>query len=202
MRVDENRGTLEGHMAALVIDDDVVRRAQRGDEVAFAQIVAAFQTPVFNYVLRLVHDRGLAEDLTQEIFLRVFQRLGRFSFRSKFTTWLFQVAKNRVVDELRTIERRPRAEAELDHDVLPALLPTAEQAETIDALWRAVEALPLELRMSLLLRDVTGFTYDEISEILETTLANTKWRIYQARELVAQRIVDEGLVERRPAKAA
>ena len=65
---------------------------------------------MFNYVLRLVGgDRSLAEDMTQEVFLRVYQGLPSFSLRSKFTTWLFQVTKNRVLDELRASERRPRA---------------------------------------------------------------------------------------------
>jgi len=79
-------------------DHGVLRKAQRGDERAFTLIVRAYETPVYNYVLRLVGDRALAEDLTQEVFLRVFQGLPKFSLRSKFTTWLFQVTKNRVLD--------------------------------------------------------------------------------------------------------
>src|SRR3954465_13106060 len=71
-------------------DPDVLRRAQRGDERAFAQILRAYETPIFNYVYRIVGDRALAEDLTQEVFVRVFQALPRFSLRCKFTTWLFQ----------------------------------------------------------------------------------------------------------------
>ena len=90
-------------------DFGVLRKAQRGDERAFSIIVRTYETPVFNYVLRLVGDRALAEDLTQEVFIRVFQGLPKFSLRSKFTTWLFQVTKNRVLDELRASERRPRA---------------------------------------------------------------------------------------------
>src|SRR5258706_2670514 len=105
-------------------DCGVLRKAQKGDERAFSLIVRAYQVPVFNYVLRLVGDRSLAEDLTQEIFLRVFQGLPRFSLRSKFTTWLFQVAKNPVLDELRAVERRPRAVVAIDDlpplDVLDA----------------------------------------------------------------------------------
>lgn len=77
-----------------------LRRAQRGDERAFSVLVQSHYSLVFNFVLRMVRDRFLAEDLTQEIFLRVFQSLPAFSFRSKFTTWLLQVAKNRVLDEL------------------------------------------------------------------------------------------------------
>ena len=87
----------------------VLRKAQRGDERAFSLIVRAYEAPVFNYVLRLVGDRSLAEDLTQEVFLRVYQGLPKFSLRCRFTTWLFQVTKNRVLDELRAHERRPRA---------------------------------------------------------------------------------------------
>ena len=86
-------------------DYGILRKAQRGDERAFTILVRAYEVPVFNYVLRLVGDRALAEDLTQEVFLRVFKGLPRFSFRSSFTTWLFQVTKNRVMDELRARER-------------------------------------------------------------------------------------------------
>src|SRR4051812_2297384 len=99
-------------------DHGVLRKAQRGDERAFTLIVRAYETPVYNYVLRLVGDRTLAEDLTQEVFLRVFQGLPKFSLRSKFTTWLFQVTKNRVLDELRANERRPRLSVALD-DIAP-----------------------------------------------------------------------------------
>src|SRR3974390_2518298 len=95
-------------------DYGVLRKAQRGDERAFSIIVRAYQIPVYNYVLRMVGDRSLAEDLTQEVFLRVFQGLPRFSLRSKFTTWLFQVTKNRVLDELRATERRPRTVVDVD----------------------------------------------------------------------------------------
>ena len=90
-------------------DPGVLRKAQRGDERAFAVIVRSYELPVFNYVLRTVGDRGLAEDLTQDIFLRVYQGLPGFSLRCRFTTWLFQVAKNRLLDELRARERRPYA---------------------------------------------------------------------------------------------
>src|SRR4051795_12647838 len=89
-------------------DPEVLRRAQRGDERAFAQILRAYETTIFNYVYRTVGDRALAEDLTQEVFVRVFNALPKFSLRCKFTTWLFQVTKNRVLDELRARERRPQ----------------------------------------------------------------------------------------------
>src|SRR5512133_1272894 len=151
-------------------DPGVLRKAQRGDERAFSLILRAYETPVFNYVLRLVGgNRSLAEDLTQEVFLRVYQGLPKFSLRSKFTTWLFQVTKNRVLDA------------------------PIERLEEIDALWRAVEDLSTDLKMALLLRDVVGLSYTEIADSLEITLATVKWRIYKAREEVQIALVREGV---------
>lgn len=175
-------------------DPAVLREAQRGDEVAFAEILRAYRAPVHTYVVRIVGNRSLAEDLTQEIFLRVFQGLPKFSHRSKFTTWLFQVTKNRVLDELRAQERRPQVAATLDD--MPSLeafeLPE-DQAETMDTLWRAVDDLSPDLKMSLLLRDVVGLSYNEIAESLEITLATVKWRIFKAREEVQLALTRDGV---------
>ena len=181
-------------MALTQPDHGVLRKAQRGDERAFNLIVRAYEQPVYNYVLRLVGDRSLAEDLTQEVFLRVYQGLPGFSDRSRFTTWLFQVTKNRVLDELRALERRPRAVVALD-DIPPLEVVDQpfERTETIDAVWRAVESLPVDLKMALLLRDVVGLSYTEIADSLEITLATVKWRIFKAREEVQLALVREGV---------
>jgi RNA polymerase sigma-70 factor, ECF subfamily len=182
-------------------DFGVLRKAQRGDERAFSLIVRAYEVPIFNYVLRLVGDRALAEDLTQEVFIRVFQGLPKFSLRSKFTTWLFQVTKNRVLDELRASERRPRALVAID-DAPPLEVVDApvEQVETIDALWSAVDALNPDLKMALLLRDIVGLSYNEIADALETTLATVKWRIFKAREEVQLALAREGITFGREAE--
>jgi RNA polymerase sigma-70 factor (ECF subfamily) len=175
-------------------DPGVLRKAQTGDEQAFSIIVHAYERPVFNYVLRLVGDRSLAEDLTQEVFLRVYQGLPGFSLRSRFTTWLFQVTKNRVLDELRAKERRPRAVVCID-DVPPleVIDQPFERTEAIDVLWRSVQALNVDLKMALLLRDVVGLSYSEIADALEITLATVKWRIYKAREEVQAALEREGV---------
>jgi RNA polymerase sigma-70 factor, ECF subfamily len=173
---------------------DVLRKAQRGDERAFQSLVVAYETPVFNYVLRMVNDRALAEDLTQEIFLRVYQGLAGFSLRCRFTTWLFQVAKNRVLDELRALERKPQAHVNLD-DLPPLEVVDAppERVEAVDAVWRAVAALNADLKMALLLCDVVGLPYTEIADSLEITLATVKWRIFKAREEVQLSLAREGI---------
>jgi RNA polymerase sigma-70 factor, ECF subfamily len=175
-------------------DPSILRKAQRGDERAFTIIVRSYETPVFNYVLRLVGDRALAEDLTQEVFLRVYQGLPNFSLRSRFTTWMFQVTKNRVLDELRAVERRPRTVVAIeDAPSLEVLDTPLENLEEMDALWRAIHDLSVDLRMALLLRDVVGLSYTEIADSLEITLATVKWRIYKAREEVQLALARDGI---------
>jgi RNA polymerase sigma-70 factor, ECF subfamily len=176
-------------------DPEVLRRAQRGDERAFAQILRTYETTIFNYVYRIVGDRALAEDLTQEVFVRVFQALPRFSLRCKFTTWLFQVTKNRVLDELRARDRRPQSVVAIEEAPrLEIVDPPVERLETIEAVWRAVRELNPDLKMALLLRDVAGMPYNEIADSLEITLATVKWRIFKAREEVQQALAREGLL--------
>ena len=154
----------------------------------------SYEVPVFNYVLRLVGDRALAEDLTQEVFLRVYQGLPSFSLRSRFTTWMFQVTKNRVLDELRASERRPRSSVAIeDAPSLEVLDAPLESLEEMDAVWRAINELSVDLRMALLLRDVVGLSYTEIADSLEITLATVKWRIYKAREEVQLSLAREGI---------
>ncbi|HSK14752.1 MAG TPA: RNA polymerase sigma factor [Gaiellaceae bacterium] len=175
-------------------DHLLLRRAQRGDEQAFQAILEMYETAVFNYVLRMIGDRSLAEDLTQEIFFRVYQGLAGFSLRCRFTTWVFQIAKNRVLDELRARERRPQAVVALDDlPPLEVLDAPPEQGEAIDAVWRAVAALNADLKMALLLRDVVGLSYTEIADALEITLATVKWRIFKAREEVQLALAREGI---------
>ena len=153
-----------------------------------------YQVPLFNYITRVLSgDRALAEDMCQEVFLRVYQALPGFDNRCQFTTWLFQVAKHRVVDELRARERRGRPTVELSSaPQLYLSVSPAEPIESMEAVWEAIAGLSLDLKMALLLRDVVGLSYAEIAEALETTLATVKWRIYKARETVVAELVRGG----------
>ncbi len=181
-------------MAIQQPDLAIIRKAQRGDERAFALIVRAYEAPIFNYVLRMVGDRTLAEDLTQDVFLRVFRGLRGYSRRARFTTWLFQVAKNRVIDEMRAAERRPRTLVAIEDapqfEVVDAPI---EQNEAIEILLSEVDKLSPDLKEALLLRDIAGLSYNEISDTLDVTLATVKWRIFKAREEVQQALEEQGV---------
>lgn len=166
-------------------------------------LVRSYEAPVHNYIFRLTGDHALAEDLTQEVFVRVYHALPRFSLRCKFTSWLFQVTKNRVLDELRARERRPQTACGLDDlPGLAAVEQPREQTETVDAIWRAVQELNPDLKMALLLRDVVGLPYNEIADTLEVTLATVKWRIFKAREEVQLALGREGYGGERETLAA
>jgi RNA polymerase sigma-70 factor (ECF subfamily) len=142
----------------------------------------------------MVGDRTLAEDLTQDVFLRVYRGLRGYSRRALFTTWLFQVAKNRVVDELRAVERRPRTFMAIeDTPQLEVVDAPIERSEAIGVLLHAVDKLSPDLKEALLLRDITGLSYNEIAETLEVTLATVKWRIFKAREEVQQALEEQGV---------
>lgn len=154
-----------------------------------------YERPVYNYVARMVGSRTLAEDLTQEIFLRVYQGIAGFSLRCRFTTWVFQIAKNRVLDELRARERRPEPDALDRMASVEVVDPPPERVELVEGVWRAVGGLNPDLKMALLLRDVVGLSYAEIADSLEITLATVKWRIYKAREEVQIAIERSGLLD-------
>src|SRR4051794_22866128 len=166
------------------IDAAVIIRARSGDEAAFAEIVRAHERLIFNFIMRDVRDRELAEDLTQDVFLRAWRALPTFGFRSQLTTWLYQVARNILIDHRRHLGRRI-SEVELVPELVPAVADKGiELGEQVDALWAAVEELEPSLKMPLLLRDVAGLTYNEIAASLNIPLSTVKWRIYQARETI------------------
>jgi len=173
-------------------DDDLGRAAQ-GERAALEKLVSDYYRLVASYLARLVGDADEAEDLTQEVFLRMARGLCGFGRRAAFTTWLFQIARNVGIDALR---RREMSRAVLascvDIPVVPR--PSVEDFEDTEILWSCIGALNVDLRSALLLRDLLGFTYREIAEILDTTVATVKWRIFQARAQVQSSYVEASLV--------
>jgi RNA polymerase sigma-70 factor, ECF subfamily len=174
-------------------DPAVLHAAQLGEADAFAWIYETYQAPIHNYVVRMLGDRSLAEDLTQEIFIRVHQSLPAFTGRSLFTSWLFQIAKNRLIDEFRSRERRPDSDIEFNDLLAGSVEPIGDTRETVSAIWTAVAALDLQLKTTLLLRDVAGLSYLEIAETLEISVGLVKWRIFKAREAIQIALAEAGL---------
>ncbi len=156
-------------------EPEVVRAAARGDLDAFDILVRSFQEPVWRYLRRMVSDPALAEDLAQETFLRAYTRLDTFAHRSRFSTWLFQVARNLAVDALRTRERRHLLPARLGPTSKP---PGPELGSELEA---AMATLSTKLREALLLVEVMGFTCREAGQILSVPEGTVKSSLFHAR---------------------
>jgi RNA polymerase sigma-70 factor, ECF subfamily len=156
-------------------EPDVVRAAVAGDLAAFEWLVRCYQAHVWRFLRHLLGDRALAEDVTQETFLRVYQHLPSFAWRSSFSTWVFQVARNAGIDALRSRRRQDR--------LLQALPPPRPEAapDARAEVWAAVAALSPKLREALLLVEVFGFTYREAAQVLRVPDGTVKSRVFQAR---------------------
>jgi len=170
-------------------DPRVLRKAQRGDAQAFATLVRQYESRLFNYILRAVQERALAEDLMQDVLLRVHESLPRFRGGS-FTTWLFEIAKNRVIDEHRSGRDRARSTVPLELVATVGVETKIGVEEQLDAIWAVIAGLDSDLRVPLLLREIAGHSYTEIAETLELPISTVRWRIFVARQELLQGLHD------------
>ncbi len=169
-------------------DPGVVRAAARGDVAAFTVLAREAQPHLWRFLRHLTGDAELAADLTQETLLRVHRSLRTFRGRSRFTTWLFRIARNVALDELRARERRPRT-VEADERIAP---PSAGPASSVE-IRAAVATLPLAQREAFVLAEVYGLPYREVGEVLGVPVGTVKSRVFHARRrLVNWFDADEG----------
>jgi RNA polymerase sigma-70 factor (ECF subfamily) len=172
-----------------------VAAARSGDRVAFEELVRRHHRPLVNHLYRQVGGRELALDLAQEVFLKIYQSLGSFDPRYRFTTWLYRIASNCAIDHLR--RRRPSTcplpngdgdGSEAQDCVVPGNEPTPHELlamrELQGRLEHAIAALPPEFRQLILLRHRLHCRYDEIARITELPLGTVKNRIFRAREML------------------
>ena len=154
----------------------LIRAAAAGDLGAFEQLVRAYQQHVWRFLRRLLGDAGLAEDVAQETFLRVFRRLPTFTFEAKFSTWVFQIARNAGIDELRARQRRTRLAS-----VAPPPDRSAAPPEARAEIEAALASLPVDLREAVLLIEVLGLSYHEVARVLGVPEGTVKSRMFSAR---------------------
>lgn len=164
-------------------DPHVVAAARGGDMGAFENLVRRYQGDVFRFSLHLVSDRNLAEDVTQETFIRAYRFLKRYRGDSRFSTWLFSIARNCVQDEFRKAGRRARLVKKIEGGTTAALPPEQISAPEVR---EALATLPPELLEPVVMIDVFGFSYREVSEITATSEGTIKSRVHRARERLVQ----------------
>ncbi len=184
-------------------DPDLLQRARAGDQTAFGQLMRAHYEPVFRTVFGILRNEHDARDVTQEVWVKVWQELPRFRGDAKFTTWVHPIAVRKSLDHLRKRRRwfdRFLPFASAGEDAPPEAVMVAEPStettardeaeggERREQLQRALEALPPKHRAVLTLREVQGLTYEEIAQAMELPIGTVMSRLYHARKMLAQKL--------------
>jgi|EndMetStandDraft_3_1072993.scaffolds.fasta_scaffold180035_2 RNA polymerase sigma-70 factor (ECF subfamily) len=171
-------------------DPQVIRAAAQQDQAAFSELVRAYQAHVWRFLRHLLGDDALAEDVTQETFIRVYRKLHTFEFRSKFSTWILNVARNAGTDELRARQRRARLVDRLSVPEPPQRDPSLRVE-----IAAAIDGLTPKLRETLLLVELFGFTYRETAEVLGIPEGTAKRRVFDARKQLAVELLEGGAAD-------
>ena len=160
-----------------VEDRDLVQRARRGDVEGYNLLVSRWEKRLYNYLLRLVGDREDAMDLTQEVFLKAYQNLGKLEDAGRFGPWLFRIAHNEAFSLLR--RRRPEsdAESELPQEALSYRMYPVEMSLAVE---RALNSLSPEQREAVILKIYQGWKFEEMAEALDCPVSTIKSRVYTA----------------------
>jgi RNA polymerase sigma-70 factor (ECF subfamily) len=175
-------------------DTELVRAAAGGSEQAFKELVCRYEQALYRFVWRQVRNHAETADVCQEIFVKVFLKLGSFRGESSFRTWLFQVAINQCRNHFRSRARERLGDVEVE-SLPPAALPEGDAAEAAQEARRmraAVEALPPRQRETLELRFYQDCTFAEIAEILTCPLGTVKANYHHAIMSLRKRMPDSG----------
>lgn len=173
------------------VDAGVIARAARGDSGAQRAIYEQYSDRIFRLAERMTGDVAAAEDLTQDVFVRAFDRLRQFRGESRFGTWLHRLAVTVILNGTR--ERgTERREVTLDPALMKSGGHAALEPDTKDRVRRAVAQLPTELRMVVLMYDVEGYSHDEIAELMGVTSGASRMRLLRARQLLRAELAQDG----------
>lgn len=177
-------------------DAELVSGALAGSEDAYRRLVTRFQRPIFSLIVRMVRDRQLAEDLTQEVFIKAFRALSSYDHRRKFSSWLFKIAHNATIDHLRKgqLQTVPLEDPTRDGadwvDRLEDGVANPEQlrqrVELADMLESAIGELRPAYREVMLLRHREELSYQEIAEVTAASLGAVKTNLHRGRQELAQ----------------
>ena len=180
-------------------DNDLVRAYLEGDAACFPRLVERYQARMVNFLYRSIGDRERAEDLAQEVFIRVYKHLHRFDQDKKFSTWIYTIASNLAKNELRNRSRNPLVlfqtlTSQWSDDHRPLQFEDSSyrpddlfrKRHLQELVQRAVEELPEHHKIVFVLREIEGKSYEEISEITATNLGTVKSRLNRARHNFAE----------------
>jgi RNA polymerase sigma-70 factor (ECF subfamily) len=163
-------------------DSQLIARVLSGDRVAERELYDAHVDRVFRLAYRMTGDEMMAEDYTQETFLRAFDKLEGFEGRSALSTWIHSIAVSVILSGLRKVKRLRNREAEMDASTERSSAVPGTDVELKIRLHQAIDALPDELRMTFIMHDVEGYKHTEIAEIFDAPTGTIKSRLWRARQ--------------------
>jgi RNA polymerase sigma-70 factor (ECF subfamily) len=173
----------------------LIQRCLRGDQAAWDLIVRQYWRKVFNVAYKFVGKHDEAEDLAQDIFLKIFKSLDTFDRRANFQTWLISVSRNLCIDHYRSVRKeRETIDRDVDANELapaarePGPIAALEQADRVALLRKALAALPDTLRTAVLMRDIQELSYQEIADKLRLPEGTVKSRINRGRTELARQV--------------
>jgi RNA polymerase sigma-70 factor, ECF subfamily len=171
-------------------DRDLIVRARRGAAAgdAFGELVSRYQTGVFNVCYRLLHERGEAEDLAQETFMRAYDRLHTFDLEREFGPWIRRVAANLCLNHLESRKVTATLDEERDADESQRPEAVTEGRERSAQIRAALASLPPRYRIVIELRHYQELTYEEIANELDIPLSDVKSHLFRARKLLAEKL--------------
>jgi RNA polymerase sigma-70 factor (ECF subfamily) len=185
----------EGSSAPPPATDEIIERCLNGDQSAWESIVRMYRRKVFNVAYKFVGRHDQAEDLTQDVFLKIFKSLNTFDRRANFQTWLISVSRNLCIDHYRSVRKeRETMNRDVNPDDLAPVSTTAspyaqiEQRDRVTLLRQALDKLAPTLRTAVMLRDIQELTYQEIADALELPEGTVKSRINRGRTELARQI--------------
>lgn len=168
-------------------DEQLVKLLQEGEASAFALLYEKYRSPLYLYCYRLLHDRQLAEDATHDAFLKIRSGVGSLKRAELFRAWMFQIARNEMMQHLRRSRRNGQVDIErVWEEETP--LEQYEQLETKELVQQALRMLRTEYREVLILREYEQFSYAEIADITGTTESSVKSRIFKARRALLKKL--------------
>ena len=170
-------------------DEAQIDRVRNGDRAAFAGLVDRYWDRICGWIFRLGGSRHVAEDVTQEAFLKAWVALPQYEPGSGFRAWLFRIARNTYLDHCRRREEAPGGTTfDLALGREPEPIEVAQERELVDAIEQGVHELADEFRTPFLLRTVESMAYSEIAEILTLNEDTVRWRIFKARQLLLKQL--------------
>jgi RNA polymerase sigma-70 factor (ECF subfamily) len=169
-------------------DRDLILNTRHGDMAAFGELVLRHQTAVFNVCYRILHERGEAEDMAQETFIRAHARLNSFDLERAFGPWIRKVAANVCLNHLETQKVTTELDDEKDADESQSLEKQVEVKERSVQIRMALASLPANYRVVLELRHYQEMSYDEIANELKIPLSDVKSNLFRARKLLAEKL--------------